>query len=226
MSTQKDTPTLERLTETSRTLWLAGLGALATLEEEGERLADTLGERRRRLEADGRQRIDALQKEASKTFDDFVRRGKRVEADGRQRIEQQARSLKDEATTVKESAAQFERRVSGAVEAVLERLEVPSHREVQELDAQIETLAGRVAALTALLEQPPTKTVLHVVPAEDGWAVKQEGETAPMLEAGTKAEMLDKARTLAEAAAPSRLVIHRKDGTVQDQVTFDAQADA
>jgi hypothetical protein len=38
----------------------------------------------------------------------------------------------------------------------------------------------------------------------------------------TKEEALDRARALAGEHRPSELVVHRKDGTVQDTVAYDA----
>ena len=225
MSKQAENTTLDTLTDrlstAGREVYLASLGAVATVEEESERLA-----------ADSRKRLDELQREASKLFDDLVKRGRTVEADARERLDAQARALKADVREAREklgqrreqvtdAAADAERSLTATVEAVLDRLDLPARAEVKDLSKKIDALARRVAELTRLLEAPAPSAVLHVVPQEEGWAVKREGEAEPLVEATTKADVLDKARTLAEAAAPSRLVIHRKDGTIQDQSVID-----
>lgn len=62
----------EELTETGRTLWLAGLGAVAQAEEDGRGLFDTLVERGRKVE---KQQFKAIDRTLSAT-------GKRVRALG------------------------------------------------------------------------------------------------------------------------------------------------
>lgn len=54
----------------------------------------------------------------------------------------------------------------------------------------------------------------HVVPHDDGWAVKAEGEDEPEQLFGTKAEAAHEARMLASDANRSA-IIHRSDGTVE-----------
>ncbi|WP_028550188.1 DUF2188 domain-containing protein [Paenibacillus sp. UNC451MF] len=54
----------------------------------------------------------------------------------------------------------------------------------------------------------------HVVPYDDGWAVKEEGREKIRLQTETKAEAVDKAREWASDSNKSA-IIHRKDGTVE-----------
>jgi hypothetical protein len=63
--------------------------------------------------------------------------------------------------------------------------------------------------------------VYHVVPAADGWAVEVEGAVRPDSRHGTKREAVDAARDAARGAAPSRLVIHGTDGTVQRRHAYE-----
>jgi len=62
----------------------------------------------------------------------------------------------------------------------------------------------------------------HVVPFGEGWAVELEGSTRPVSRHGTKREAVDAARAAAHAHAPSGLVIHRADGTIQRRHAYDA----
>ncbi len=67
-----------------------------------------------------------------------------------------------------------------------------------------------------------TSRVYHVVPAGEGWAVEIEGASRPESRHGTKREAVDAARAAAHVAAPSGLVIHRADGTIQRRHAYDA----
>jgi len=62
----------------------------------------------------------------------------------------------------------------------------------------------------------------RVVRSGDGWAVELEGSSRPASRHGTKRDAVDAARAAAHAAAPSGLVIHRADGTIQRRHTYDA----
>ena len=64
--------------------------------------------------------------------------------------------------------------------------------------------------------------VYHVVSSDEGWAVQQEGSESPVGIYRTKSEATKEARRLAKATTPSRLVLHRKDGTVQDSTAYEA----
>ncbi len=236
MKKQRETFNIETLSddlaERSRDLWLAGLGAIATVEEESTKLYDRLVARRNQLEKDGRKSLDDLQKEATRLFNDLVKRGRKVEQQGRKQLTAQVDAVKDEvaerqkelAGKVEQVTDKVEETVAGVVETVLERLEVPTRTEVKDLAAKVNTLAGKVHRLTSLLTRKAEAqtTVYHLVPHDEGWAVKPEGVEEPVLVAGTKAETLEQGRALAQAHAPSRLVIHRKDGTIQDQNVYGA----
>ena len=60
-------------------------------------------------------------------------------------------------------------------------------------------------------------TVYHVKPrgSDGGWEVQSEAADLPARRYDTKRDAVDQARKLAHRAAPSRLVIHRVDGTIQ-----------
>lgn len=63
------------------------------------------------------------------------------------------------------------------------------------------------------------KAVYHVVPHEEGWAVKKNGaERASSLHA-TKDEAIERGRELARPAA-GQLIVHRQDGTIQTEYTY------
>jgi len=66
------------------------------------------------------------------------------------------------------------------------------------------------------------KNVLHIVPLDDGWAVKREGNERASSTHPTQKEAIDAARTLAKEG--DELVIHRPDGTIREQVTYSGSA--
>lgn len=63
------------------------------------------------------------------------------------------------------------------------------------------------------------KKDIHVVPHENGWATKKEGNERAGSVHDTKADALEQAR---EQARRERVevVIHRKDGTIQDSDSY------
>jgi hypothetical protein len=66
------------------------------------------------------------------------------------------------------------------------------------------------------------KDVLHVVPNDEGWGVKREGNERLSSTHGTQKEAIDSARTLAREG--DDIVIHRPDGTIRDRLTYAAAA--
>ncbi|HMB89823.1 MAG TPA: phasin family protein [Rhodothermales bacterium] len=239
MSKQRKTLNIENLTgdvaELSRDIWLAGLGAIATVEEEGSKFFDGLVENGKALQQNGSKRLDDLQKEATKTFDSLIKRGRKVEDKGRRQLTARVDAVKGEVTdkqkevsgTVERVTGKVEATVAAAVETAMERLEVPTRTEVKDLSEKVDLLAGKVNKLTTLLEARAAAStnptaVYHVVPQDEGWAVTKEGTDRAINVLGTKAEALERGRDLAKNQEPSRLVIHRKDGTIQEQFTYGA----
>jgi poly(hydroxyalkanoate) granule-associated protein len=248
MSKQRKPLSIENLTgdvaDMSRDIWLAGLGAIATVEEEGTKFFDGLVENGKEMQKNGSKRLDDLQKEAAKTLDDLITRGRKVENKGRKQLTARVDAVKDEVTDKqKEVTGTFERvtskveaTVASAVETAMERLEVPTRTEVKDLAKKVDGLASKVNKLTTLLEAQATKAedeaaakakadatvVYHVVPQDEGWAVKKEGTDRAINVMDTKAEALERARDLAKNQEPSRLVVHRKDGTIQEQYAYGA----
>jgi len=63
-----------------------------------------------------------------------------------------------------------------------------------------------------------SKDVLHVVPQEENWAVKREGNERASTVNATQKEAIDSARGLAHEG--DAIVIHRPDGTIRDRITY------
>jgi poly(hydroxyalkanoate) granule-associated protein len=220
MSKEKETFRLGNLPgeliERGRDLWLAGLGAVATVEKEGSELIET-------LEKQGDRILSDLQKEANAFFKDLVKRGEQTEKKGRKRLTAVVGEVEERQ---KEVTGKLESLVSETVEATLGRLDIPTRREVQTLTKKVDALMKQVDALTALMqgrgetEAEKAWTVYLVKALDEGWAVLREGEDRPLSVHETKVEAVDAARERAKAQEPSKLVIYRKDGSVQDTNTY------
>ena len=140
--------------ELGRNLWMAGLGAVAAVEEEGTKLYETVADT-------SSKRLAELQDEAAKIFDDLVKRGETTERRGREQITKRVEEVKDEveatrkdiAARPKEFADKSEQAVAASVAKTLERLDVPTRAEVRTLTKTVERLTEQVAQLAAELEK-------------------------------------------------------------------------
>lgn len=85
--------------------------------------------------------------------------------------------------------------------------------------------AGAAAAATAVgiatvKRKKGEPSVLHVRLVEDAWTVAADGTSGAFSRHDTKREAVNAAREHAGRAAPSRLVIHRRDGSVQKEHSY------
>lgn len=65
------------------------------------------------------------------------------------------------------------------------------------------------------------RTVYHVKPNGEGWAVEGDGAERASSTHETKKEALSAARELAHKKVPSQLVVHKADGSVQEKFSYD-----
>jgi len=132
MTTKQDTPQSEslqdELTERGREVWLAGLGALATVEEEGTKL-----------------------------FNRLVDRGQEFEDERRSELEEATEKVReqgDEALTqLEEASEETQSVVSESVNAALERFGVPTQAEVDDLADKVDHLSQQVENLAQSLSE-------------------------------------------------------------------------
>ena len=220
----------------TRDVWRAGLGAFSLAQKEGSKvvgqgaaLFDNLVKEGKKLEAESRKAVD----ESSATVSRKVK-GRRNEIEGRiEAARKQAEDGWDKLENV------FEDRVA----RVMERLGIPTAEDLDKLSRQIEGLSGQVAKLAkqkaADKARPAPRaarpkaekagsavktSVYHLLPKEDEWAVRREGEDRNLRVLDTKRKALDVARDIAQAHEPSRLVVHRADGTIQDSFHYGENA--
>lgn len=95
--------------------------------------------------------------------------------------------------------------------------------------AAIGAAAGAAAAATAVgiaaVKMKNRKPIsLHVRSADEGWTVGADGASAPSSHHETKRQAVNAARELAAKSAPSRLVIHRRDGSVQKEHSYQPES--
>jgi len=86
--------------------------------------------------------------------------------------------------------------------------------------------AKRAAVKTAPKASAPAAkaaketTVYHLLPKDEKWSIRQEGQDKDSGVQDTKKAALDAARKLAQSNEPSRLVVHRADGTIQNSYSY------
>jgi poly(hydroxyalkanoate) granule-associated protein len=118
----------KELTKRGREVWLAGLGALATVEEEG-----------------------------SKLFTNLVDRGKTFEKNRRKELEEvteKAREQRDEALSqIEEAGEETQSLLFDTVNSALERFGVPTRKEIDRLSKKVDTLSKQVDTLSTALSK-------------------------------------------------------------------------
>ncbi len=173
-------------------VWLASLGAVSLAEEEGRDLLENLIARGRTFEGRGRKEVDKAVREMDKA------RGRVTKG-------------------VEDLAELVDRRVA----AVLHRMGIPTRDEIQTLTRRVEELTHRVLTRGEKVAATAERKVYHVVWADEQWKVEAEGASRATSTHATKDEAVSAARELAQGQVPSQMVIHRMDGTVQTQTTYD-----
>ena len=189
------------LTEQGRNVWLAGLGALATVSDEGAKL-----------------------------FDSLVQRGSQAEKESAEQFEEATSELtkrqREAVELARERSAEASGTISKALADALERFGVPTRQEVTRLSDKVDTLARKVDRLTEALDDDAAATVsgeataYAVAPHDDGWAVRKEDAEQAISVHDTKKEAREKGRTLAQDHQPSRLTVRKKDGSVQKTFSY------
>ena len=197
------------LSERGRDVWLAGLGALSRVEEEGSKVFRNLVERGEKFEDRGRKQIEAALGQLSE---------QQQKASG---------TLDDARKSISGVAESVERTVSNTVTDTLGRMGVPRREEVETLSNKVGQLSEKLDALSALLEanQPDAAvTVYHVTPHEDGWAVQREGAERATSVHDTKKEAVTSGREEAKKTLPGQLIVHKQDGSIQETFSYDEEA--
>lgn len=193
----------EEVTGRAREIWLAGLGALSRLEQEGDKVFQSLVER-------------------GKNYED--KRTKQLQ-DATENLRQQQESFTQDVTRRLDSATDsVEEVVTDTLSETLGSIGVPTRNEVQGLSRRVGELSKKLDALSQMLDAQQTAVeehVLHVIPTDDGWTVSIEGENEAESIHDTKKEAVQAGRDAAKAHVPSQLVVHKQDRSVQETFTYD-----
>jgi poly(hydroxyalkanoate) granule-associated protein len=195
----------DEVTGRAREIWLAGLGALSRLEEEGDQVFQTLIERGKEYEDKRRGQIEQTTENLRKQQESFT-------DDVTQRLNDATKSV--------------EKAVTDTLSGTLGRLGVPSQDEVRGLSRRVGELSEKLDALSQMLDAQQTAVearVLHVVPDDDGWTVTIEGEDEPVSTHDTKKEAVSAGRETAKSHAPSELIVHKQDRSVQESFAYDEE---
>lgn len=204
----------EPVLDSARDIWLAGLGAFSMAQRETGKIAE----------------------QGTKLFDKLVSEGKKLEADTRKVAEASVAEVRGKVSGVRgeveskvDSAKQqvrdnwdkLETLFEDRVARVLGRLGVPTADDVRKMTQRVEALAARVGDLAL---KPKAKegavNAYHLIPNGSEWAVRREGNSEDIAVHPTKNAALDAARGIAKAHEPSRLVVHKADGTIQTSYNY------
>lgn len=116
----------DEITKRGRDVWLAGLGALATVEEEGSKLFGRLVDRGKEFENERRSELKTARKKAEKQRDEALEQ-------------------------IEEASEETQTLLNDTVNKALERFGVPTRTEVDRLSKKVEALAQQVDDLTTAL---------------------------------------------------------------------------
>lgn len=192
---------------------------MATITAQYKKLqGDVLGSAHKLLLA-GLGTAKTVGEESGEMFDRMVARGREVETKGKQELGTRKREIEKLTHKVEARVEDFGGQLDKQITAALGRLGVPSRTEIQTLTRRVEELTLKVDRL-ATTAPARTVAVYHVAPHEQGWKVGIEGQAAPASVHPTKEAALNAAREIAKAAEPSRVVVHRMDGTIQNQFSY------
>jgi polyhydroxyalkanoate synthesis regulator phasin len=176
-----------------RDIWLAGLGAVATMDEEGTEVFDRLVEHGKHVEAERRKKLSEQRDRVAhaleeNVYDPLVSALKRVGVSTHEEI----RDLTARVDSLAHKVDRLVTRLTGAEAGV---------------EADGATAGGEVR-------------VFKVVAREDGWVVDREGRQRAISVHPTKDEALERGREIAHQNPPSRLEVYRKDGTIQESFSY------
>lgn len=121
------------LANRGREVWLAGLGALATVEEEGTKLFSRLVERGQQFEEERRADLEAASEKAREQRDETI-------------------------AQLEEASEETRSALTNTVHSALERMGVPSQKEVDRLAEKVDALSAQVDDLTTALSERETST--------------------------------------------------------------------
>lgn len=128
MTKKSKTDVQNEVVQSAQKIWLAGIGALATAEEEG-----------------------------SKLFNSLVKKGEGYEAQGKQRVGDVRARVEQIVGQAEGSMERLGNALDEKVADAIKRLGVPSRDEIAQLTKSVEELTVKVDSLKATPKQPQAK---------------------------------------------------------------------
>jgi len=128
MTKKRKTDVQNEVVQSAQKIWLAGIGALATAEEEG-----------------------------SKLFNSLVKKGEGYEAQGKQRVGDVRARVEQIVGQAEGSMERLGDALDEKVADAIKRLGVPSRDEIAQLTKSVEELTVKVDSLKATPKQPQAK---------------------------------------------------------------------
>jgi poly(hydroxyalkanoate) granule-associated protein len=123
------------ITDTAREIWLAGLGALAAVEEEGSKFYSNLVDKGAEFEKKGKKQVDEFYKDVNDKYKDLEKR-------------------------IADTYGKAEDKVEDNMAQLVKKMGVPSREEVKELSSKVEKLMKKVDELSKKMnesEKQPAK---------------------------------------------------------------------
>jgi poly(hydroxyalkanoate) granule-associated protein len=159
--------------------------------------------------------LSQAREEGSDLFDKMVDRGREVVSDRTGKVKDEVGKI---GTWFDTTMGKIGNGLDQRLQDLLQSLGFAARDEVHDLTQRVteleEKLRKAAAAKTAV-------KVFLVSSHPDGWQLQAEGTREPLSVHRTKADAVAAGKQAAAKAAPSRLVIHRKDGAVQSETDFD-----
>jgi poly(hydroxyalkanoate) granule-associated protein len=140
----------QELLESAHKVWLAGLGALSTVGEEGDRLFRDLVEKGRTMEARGKEEAGEVREKVESRVKDVRGRVEERMRGARKRVEKRFDSVWG---AVDDRVADVLHRVGVPTRDEIQRLT----RRVEELNAKIDRLRGKPAGAAKAAAKAPAK---------------------------------------------------------------------
>ena len=130
---EKRESAVEALSGKAREVWLAGLGALASVEEEGNKVFNKLVDKGTAFEERGKKQIDEAYEDLSDSY---------------KKLEKKLKSTFNKA----------EDEIDENLQELIHKMGVPTQDEIKELTSQVEKLIDKVDRLSKKVDQGEKKT--------------------------------------------------------------------
>lgn len=123
----------DNIADKAREIWLAGLGALSAVEEEGSKFYNNLVDRGAEFEKRGKKQVDSIYKDINDRFKDLEKR-------------------------ITDTYGKAEDKVEDNMAHLVKKMGVPSREEVKDLSSKVEKLMKKVDELSKKIEHSEKQT--------------------------------------------------------------------